>query len=436
MKETNGQGVDIVLNSLSEEKLLLSIDCVKSFGQFCEIGKFDVMNNNPIGMKALENNISIHVIDLSTMFEHEYYKVILSGLIQNGLDNDEIIPLNIDKQFHHLCLDDAIRYMGGGNHMGKIVIDMTATQNTENKKIKPRFHTSGTHVIAGGMGGFGMELAIWLIECGADKIELVGRTGITNLYQKRQFEKYVGKMEYRYADITCEKDVENIFCFYRLEIQGVWNLAMILKDKLYKDMDSCDWKNVVDVKSKASFLLDKYCPKNALFVTWSSVSSLFGNAGQTNYAYGNFMMEEICRARRQRGLHALAINWGAIDNIGYLSKESSKINQHISSFVPQNIDDCLNDLHDLLYSSSPVITCYKKPKMIEDGEDKKQLSLLEKILSVLGIQKTSIETMDKNTTLGEMGMDSLQVVSVKNLLKSEGKTMTNAEIQKMKLNNI
>ena len=53
MKETKGQGVDIVLNSLSEEKLLLSIDCVKSFGQFCEIGKFDVMNNNPIVMKAL-----------------------------------------------------------------------------------------------------------------------------------------------------------------------------------------------------------------------------------------------------------------------------------------------------------------------------------------------------------------------------------------------
>ena len=230
----------------------------------------------------------------------------------------------------------------------------------------------------------------------------------------------------------------NIFGFHsnRLEIQGVWNLAMILKDKLYKDMDNCDWENVVNVKSKASLLLSKYCPKNALFVTWSSVSSLFGNAGQTNYAYGNFMMEEICRTRRQQGLHALAINWGAIDNIGYLSKESSKINQHISSFVPQNIDDCLNDLHDLLCSSNAVITCYKKPKMVEEDGNKNQMSLLEKVLSVLGINKTSIETLVKNMTLGEMGMDSLQVVSIKNLLKSEGKTMTNVEIQKMKLNEI
>ena len=165
--------LDIVLNSLSEEKLLLSIDCVKSFGQFCEIGKFDVMNNNPIGMKALENNISIHVIDLSTMFDHEYYKTILFELIQNGLNKHEIIPLHIDKEFHHSCLGDAIRYMGGGNHMGKIVIDMkpATTTQTDQQKIKPRFHTSGIHVITGGMGGFGMELASWLIERGADKIE-------------------------------------------------------------------------------------------------------------------------------------------------------------------------------------------------------------------------------------------------------------------------
>ena len=433
MKETNGVGVDIVLNSLSEEKLLLSIDCVKSFGQFCEIGKFDVMNNNSIGMKALENNISIHVIDLSTMFEHEFYKVVLYGLIQNGIDKNEITPLNIDKQFHHTKLDDAIRYMGGGNHMGKIVIDMSNIPDDNKIKIKPRFHTSETHIITGGMGGFGMELASWLIECGANKIHLVGRNGITNLYQKRQFEKYGEKMKYICADITCENDVSTLFNNNSEKIQGVWHLAMILKDKLYKDINSQDWDNVVDVKNKAAFLLAKYCPKNALFVTWSSVSSLFGNAGQTNYAYGNFKMEQICRARKEQGLHALSINWGAIENIGYLSKESSKINQHISSFVPQNIDDCLEDLHYLLYSSSPVITCYKKPIIIED-KNKTQMSLLEKILSVLGIQKTTIDNLDKNITLSELGMDSLQVVSIKNLLKTEGKTMTNIEIQQMKLN--
>jgi fatty acid synthase len=397
------------------------------------------MNNSPIGMKALANNISIHVIDLSTMFQHAHYKVILHELIQKGIDNNEIIPLHIDKQFHHSCLDEAIRYMGGGNHMGKIVIDMKTTEtNTlthEMKTIQPRFYTFGRHIIVGGMGGFGMELASWLIECGADKIELVGRNGITNLYQKTQFEKYGDKFEYKYADITCENDVENIFNVNPLEIKGVWNLTLILRDKLYKDMDNNDWNFVVDVKYKASFLLSKYCPTNVLFVMWSSVCSLVGNAGQTNYAYGNFMMEEICRERRLKGLHALAINWGAIDNIGYLSKDSSKVNTHISSFTPQNIDDCLNDLHYLLCSSNSVISCYKNPQYFDNG-DKIQVSLLEKVLSVLGINKTSIDTLDKNTSLSELGMDSLQVVSIKNLLKNEGRTMNNVEIQKMKLNDL
>ena len=40
LKETNGYGVDIVLNSLAEEKLRASIRCLAKFGRFLEIGEF------------------------------------------------------------------------------------------------------------------------------------------------------------------------------------------------------------------------------------------------------------------------------------------------------------------------------------------------------------------------------------------------------------
>lgn len=49
MRETNGRGVDIVLNSLAEEKLLASVRCLAKGGQFLEIGKFDLSRNNPLG---------------------------------------------------------------------------------------------------------------------------------------------------------------------------------------------------------------------------------------------------------------------------------------------------------------------------------------------------------------------------------------------------
>ncbi|CAH1408431.1 unnamed protein product [Nezara viridula] len=48
MRETNGRGVDMVLNSLAEDKLLASVRCLAKGGQFLEIGKFDLSRNNPL----------------------------------------------------------------------------------------------------------------------------------------------------------------------------------------------------------------------------------------------------------------------------------------------------------------------------------------------------------------------------------------------------
>jgi fatty acid synthase len=57
MKETNGRGVDIVLNSLAEEKLLASVRCLAPGGRFLEIGKFDLANNNPLSKHIVKKKI-------------------------------------------------------------------------------------------------------------------------------------------------------------------------------------------------------------------------------------------------------------------------------------------------------------------------------------------------------------------------------------------
>ena len=429
MRETGNEGVDVVLNSLAEDKLTLSLDCVKPFGQFCEIGKFDIMQNNPIGLRAMENNISLHIIDLSHMFDHPHYKKVLYNLIQTGIDKNEIMPLNIDKVYHHTKLDEAIRYMGGGNHMGKIIIQM---DNDNLNAPKPQFHTSGTHLITGGMGGFGMELGEWLVNRGAEKVLLMGRNGITNLYQQRKFHKYANKLQYVKGDITCEDDIKLVFGEHN--INGVWHLAMKLNDQLYKNLTEQSWSETIAVKETGAKWLDKYCPDKALFVCWSSISSLFGNAGQTNYAHGNNLMEFICRERRTRGKHGLSICWGAIDNIGYLAQENSKINKLM--FLPQNIDNCLNDLHTLMKSDSACVSCYKMNHKFNDIESSgnKTDSLLDAVLAIIGFG--SIENIDKQTMLTDLGMDSLQSASVKSTLKKFGRDVKAADVLHMKLSDL
>lgn len=54
LQTTDGKGVDIVLNSLAEEKLQASVNCLAQFGRFLEIGKFDLSQNNHLGKCAIE----------------------------------------------------------------------------------------------------------------------------------------------------------------------------------------------------------------------------------------------------------------------------------------------------------------------------------------------------------------------------------------------
>lgn len=50
MKQTDGKGVNLVLNSLSGEMLEASLRCLSMNGRFLEIGKYDLSQNTKIGM--------------------------------------------------------------------------------------------------------------------------------------------------------------------------------------------------------------------------------------------------------------------------------------------------------------------------------------------------------------------------------------------------
>lgn len=61
------------------------------------------------------------------------------------------------------------------------------------------------------------------------------------------------------------------------------------------------------------------CPLLNQFVIFSSVSCGRGNAGQTNYGLSNSVMERICETRKAENLPALAIEWGAIGEVGLVA---------------------------------------------------------------------------------------------------------------------
>jgi acyl carrier protein len=62
-----------------------------------------------------------------------------------------------------------------------------------------------------------------------------------------------------------------------------------------------------------------HCPLD-FFVLFSSLASVFGHAGQGNYAAANLFLDALAWHRRANGLPALTINWGYLGEVGYLAE--------------------------------------------------------------------------------------------------------------------
>jgi fatty acid synthase len=198
--------VDIVLNSLAEEKLQASVRILAQHGRFLEIGKYDLSNNTPLGkcysciinlitmslflagMAVFLKNITFHGILLDALFEGDNDDwTTVSALLADGVKNGAVRPLK-SSTFEKEDVEGAFRFMAQGKHIGKVVIKVQEdiTQPLSIASIaRSACHPNKSYIITGGLGGFGLELANWLIERGAKNLVLTSRSGIRNGYQSR-----------------------------------------------------------------------------------------------------------------------------------------------------------------------------------------------------------------------------------------------------------
>lgn len=189
-ERTHGKGVDFVLNSLSDEKLQASVRCLGRAGVFLEIGKFDLSNDTNIGLGVFLKEMSFRSVLVDNLFlmdgpnDTKY----IHGLIERDLRAGIIRPL-CSTVFQVDEIEKAYRYLISGQHIGKVLIrvrDRSTDELTVPIASLPRvyFSDQNSYLIAGGLGGFGLELADWMVLRGVRKLVLSSRKGCTNQYQE------------------------------------------------------------------------------------------------------------------------------------------------------------------------------------------------------------------------------------------------------------
>jgi phthiocerol/phenolphthiocerol synthesis type-I polyketide synthase C len=333
MKITGGVGVDVVLNSLAGEAITKSLECLRPFGRFLEIGKRDLYANSRIGLRPFRNNLSYFGIDADTLIverpalARSIFKTIVEHFGSGALRPVPFQAVPISRAA------EAFRAMQQSRHVGKLVVTMTSdrahalTPVRTGSAVKPGV----TYLVTGGLGGFGLATAFWLAEERATSLALIGRRGATT----EEAKEGVAKLEAMgvnvrafAADIADATALDEVLAAIRAEmapLRGVIHSAAVIEDAPIVNLGADQLERVFRPKLLGAWNLHQATSQDGLemFVLYSSSSAVVGNPGQGAYVAANLYLDALALHRRSLGLPALAVGWGAIKDAGFLTRHQA-----------------------------------------------------------------------------------------------------------------
>lgn len=463
MELTNGEGMDVVLNSLAGEALFKSLKLLKPFGRFLELGKRDFYSNTPLRMRMLRKNITFFGIDLDEFMAYkpkasrEVFKDIIA-LFESG----EFKPL-VYSSFNRSAAVDAFKTMQRGKHIGKLVVTFDelhhGVRTLPNHRYKKSIDASGTQLITGGLGGFGLATAKHLVENGARNIILLSRSGASSAEAKAGVTELLAKganVVIVKADVSNSQELDAKLTEALKDmppLKGVIHSAAVLQDSLLKNITPEQIRVSLQAKAIGAWNLHRFTKDMDLdsFVMYSSATTLLGNPGQANYVAANMVLEALAQHRRACDLPATTYGWGPISDTGMLTnapevmeslKKMTGVSE-LSSAQALNYMDISpekqyanlfyfnlnwNRVRKLEYLNSTMFNWIEELNGVESARTKSddsiksilaldRASAIEVVMESVGIELASMlkipyESLDTKVSIAELGLDSLMAVEL------------------------
>ncbi|KAJ5652341.1 Acyl transferase/acyl hydrolase/lysophospholipase [Penicillium longicatenatum] len=339
LRETNG-GVDLALNSLSGELLHATWKCIAEFGKMIEIGKRDLIGSGKLDMSPFIENRSYCCVDLDQICVKRpvIIKQLLKSVVQL-LRERYIHPIRPIKAFKADAILDAFRYMQQGIHLGKIVVpirdpdgQVNLDGQVQNRREPTQFANSSSYLLVGGLGGLGRALSVWMAEHGARHFIYLSRSAGAN-QEHLDFAKELASMGCRVDFVQGSvSKLENVTKAITLaqtqgQLKGIFQMSMVNRDQNLTRMTLEDWNQAVDPKVTGTWNLHNAALSVGVeldfFVLFSSLSGMFGQPGQSNYAGANTFLDAFSQYRLSLGLPACAVGIGAVEEVGCLAVRES-----------------------------------------------------------------------------------------------------------------
>ncbi|CAJ1496945.1 SDR family NAD(P)-dependent oxidoreductase [[Mycobacterium] kokjensenii] len=357
LADTDGSGVDVVLNSLTNDGFIeATLRATAPGGRFAEIAKRDIWTAEQ--MAEVRPDIAYEIVALDTVMFTEPDRIrTLLAEVSDGLGKGEWSPL--PAEIYPLAeAKTAFRRMQQARHIGKIVLAMPAP-------LQPRGDRS--YLVTGGLGAIGLHVAGYLAQLGAGDIVLTGRRG-PDADARRVIDEITERHKCRIhtfaADVGEETEVAQLLDRIRAELPplaGVVHLAGVLDDALLSEQTPERFRTTLAPKAFGACYLDRMTGDDDLefFIVSSSVSSLLGAPGQANYSTANAYLDGLVARRQASGLPATGVNFGPWAQGGMASSDAARANIGAQGLVPLEPSAALGALAVVVANGCPQAAVLK-----------------------------------------------------------------------------
>ena len=316
-RDTDGYGVDIVLNSLTGAAQRAGVELLAFGGRFID---------TRMGLFPFRRNLSFYGVDLALMCSTHPARIreLLDTVYR--LTAEGYLP---QPETTHYPLADAataIRVMSAAEHTGKLILSVPRVGHST-VVVPPAqaqvFRPDGAYIVTGGLGGLGLFLARKMAEGGAGRIILNSRSApkgkaLDTIMRMRALGT---EIEVVSGDVALAATVDRLVAEATasgLPIRGVLHAAAVVEDAILTNITDelveRDWAP----KVYGAWHLHRATTTQPLdwFCSFSSAAALMGSPGQGAYAAANSWLDAFTQWRRAQGLPANAVAWAAWDEIG------------------------------------------------------------------------------------------------------------------------
>jgi acyl transferase domain-containing protein/D-arabinose 1-dehydrogenase-like Zn-dependent alcohol dehydrogenase/acyl carrier protein len=461
MTLTNGEGVDVVLNSLNEDFIPKSLSVLKPGGRFIEIGAIGVWT--PEQVKAFREDVVYERFDM--LNEEIAAPGMMGRMLRDALarfERGELKPLP-HKAFPGEEVIEAFRFMAQAKHIGKVMVSFG--ERKEGAATEELVKPDATYLVTGGLGALGLEAARLLAARGAKHLVLTGRRGAASAKAQQVVDELTAAGVQVVVSKTDVAEADQVAAMFRHlretmpPLKGILHAAGVLADGILAEQDWEQFSKVLAPKVAGAWHLCRETVDDALdfFVSFSSIASLLGSAAQGNYAAANAFLDGLAHERRREGRHGLSINWGPWADAGMAAELSRRdrarwasagigtiatdrgmevLGQLLGSggqvgVVPVDWTRLLSNLADVPFfrvmreEAGVTGTSAFLEKLNEAPPEKRRQILhdhiTQEVATVLGLGAN--EAVPLNTGFFELGLDSLTAVELRNRLQVSLRTV-------------